>query len=130
MRQIKDIVRGMREDRDLTQTDIAKVLGVNQQYYSKYENGEYEIPCRHIITLCKFYGITADYLLGLIEHEFPIGNSAFEYGNKPIDTKKIMQNFDELNQKDKLFIAEYINLVHSKLTHCFSKKTLLKKNLY
>ena len=47
--------------------DIAEVLNTTQQQYSKYENGQNEIPVRHVITLCKFYGISSDWLLGLKE---------------------------------------------------------------
>ena len=50
-----------------SQMDIAEVLNTTQQQYSKYENGQNEIPVRHVITLCKFYGISADWLLGLKE---------------------------------------------------------------
>jgi len=67
MKQHSEILRGIREDRDLTQKDIAKVLNTTQQVYSRYENGENEMPIRHIITLCRFYNLSADYLLGLSE---------------------------------------------------------------
>ena len=45
--------------------DIAEVLDMTQQQYSRYETGQNEIPVRHIITLCKFYNISSDWLLGL-----------------------------------------------------------------
>ena len=69
MKTYIDIIRELREDRDLTQTQIAKVLGTTQQVYSRYEKGENEIPVRHIIALCKFYNISADYILGFKENE-------------------------------------------------------------
>ncbi len=69
MKTYIDIIRELREDRDLTQTQIAKVLGTTQQVYSRYEKGENEIPLRHIIALCKFYNISADYILGFKENE-------------------------------------------------------------
>lgn len=65
MKEYNRIIRELREDNDLKQKDIAKLLGTTQQVYSRYENGENEIPVRHIITLCKFYNISADYILGL-----------------------------------------------------------------
>jgi transcriptional regulator with XRE-family HTH domain len=67
MKTYVDIIRELREDRDLNQSQIAKVLGTTQQVYSRYEKGENEMPVRHIITLCKFYNVSADYLLGLTE---------------------------------------------------------------
>lgn len=65
MKQYYEILRELREDNDLTQAQIAKVLGTTQQVYSRYEKGENEIPVRHVITLCRFYGVSADYVLGL-----------------------------------------------------------------
>lgn len=58
-------LRELREDNDLRQEDIAKVLDTTQQVYSRYENGVNEIPVKHIITLCRYYKVSADYILGL-----------------------------------------------------------------
>lgn len=58
-------LKSLRIDRDLYQKDIAKILGIDQQYYSKYEMGKNELPLRHLMTLCKFYNVSADYILGL-----------------------------------------------------------------
>lgn len=60
-------LKKIRTDRRYSQEDIAEVLQTTQQQYSRYEIGMHEIPVRHIITLCKFYGISADWLLGLKE---------------------------------------------------------------
>lgn len=59
------IIRDLREDHDKTQQQIAEVLGTSQTMYARYERGANELPIRHLITLCKYYGVTADYLLGL-----------------------------------------------------------------
>ena len=64
MKTPREIIKGMRVDRDLTQKDIANILETSQQHYSKYENGEYELPLRTIIILADYYGVSADYLLG------------------------------------------------------------------
>ena len=56
-------LRGLREDNDLTQTQVADVLGTSQTMYARYERGANELPIRHFITLCKFYNVSADYLL-------------------------------------------------------------------
>ncbi len=58
-------MRELREDRDLKQRDIAALLHTTQQAYSRYEQGINELPVRHIITLCRFYNVTADYFLGM-----------------------------------------------------------------
>lgn len=65
MKQYYEILRELREDRDLTQAQIAKVLGTTQQVYSRYEKGENEMPVRHVITLCKYYDVSADYVFGI-----------------------------------------------------------------
>ena len=65
MKKYYEIIRELREDKDLKQSDIAKLLGTTQQVYSRYEKGINEMPVRHIITLCKFYDVSADYVLGI-----------------------------------------------------------------
>jgi len=56
-------IRSVREDRDLTQKQIAQMLGMSQTGYSKYETGENDIPTSVLIKLADFYGTTTDYLL-------------------------------------------------------------------
>ena len=56
-----------REDRDKTQWEIAQVLGTSQTMYARYERGANELPIRHLITLCRYYHVSADYILGLDE---------------------------------------------------------------
>lgn len=56
-------IRDLREDRDLTQQDVATVLGTSQTMYARYERGANELPIRHLITLADFYGVTTDYIL-------------------------------------------------------------------
>ncbi len=57
-------IRDLREDQDLTQTQIAKMLGMSQTGYSKYETGENDIPTQILIKLADYYGTTVDYILG------------------------------------------------------------------
>ena len=57
-------LRDLREDLDLTQETIGKLLGTTQQQYYKYEKGIQEIPAHHLITLADFYQVSVDYLLG------------------------------------------------------------------
>ena len=64
MKTYIDRMRELREDHDLTQYDIAKLLKTTQQTYSRYEQGINELPIRHWITLCQFYQVTSDYFLG------------------------------------------------------------------
>ena len=63
--ETNEIIRGLREDKDLTQQNIADLLKIGRTMYRRYEIGDTEIPIRHPKTLCIFYGVSADYLLGL-----------------------------------------------------------------
>ncbi len=58
-------IRDLREDRDLTQNQIAKALNCSQQVYSNYELGQRDIPTDILIKLSKFYGVSVDYILGI-----------------------------------------------------------------
>lgn len=64
-------IRDLREDKDLTQTYIAKILGITQQTYSRYETGEITIDIYNLIKLAKFYNTSTDYLLGLTSNSKP-----------------------------------------------------------
>lgn len=57
-------IRDLREDRDLTQKQVAQMLGMSQTGYSKYETGENDIPTAVLIKLADFYHTSTDYLLG------------------------------------------------------------------
>ena len=57
-------IRDLREDKDMNQTDIAKILGMSQTGYSKYETGENDIPSSVLIKLARIYNTSVDYLLG------------------------------------------------------------------
>ena len=58
-------IRDLREDHDKTQKEIADILGTSQTMYARYERGANELPIHHLIALCKYYNVSADYILGL-----------------------------------------------------------------
>ena len=60
-------MRNLREDRDLTQKEVAALLNKSQQGYSHIEEGRAELKIDDLITLCRFYGVTADYFIGLTD---------------------------------------------------------------
>ena len=64
-------MRELREDRDLTQQKVAEVLGTSQTMYARYERGANELPIRHLLTLCRYYGVSSDYFLGLTANDKP-----------------------------------------------------------
>ena len=61
---IAERIRDLREDQDLNQTQIATLLNTSQTVYSRYERNERDLPIDLLITLCKFYNVSADYILG------------------------------------------------------------------
>lgn len=58
-------IKALREDANLSQAEVANILKTSQQYYGKYELGKRPLPINHLETLCKYYGVSADYILGL-----------------------------------------------------------------
>ena len=60
-------MRDLREDNDLTQREVAKIINKSQQGYSHIEDGRAELKIEDLIKLCKFYGVTADYFVGMDE---------------------------------------------------------------
>ena len=62
-------MRELREDRDLPQRVVAQVINKSQQGYSHIEDGRAELKIDDLIKLCQFYGVSADYFIGLSEHK-------------------------------------------------------------
>lgn len=60
-------LRNIREDRDLSQADVGQVIQKSQQGYSHIENGRAELKIDDLKLLCRFYKVSADYLIGLID---------------------------------------------------------------
>ena len=63
----RERMRALREDRDLTQREVAKVINKSQQGYSHIEDGRAELKIDDLIKLCKYYGVSADYFIGMSE---------------------------------------------------------------
>ncbi len=58
-------IRDLREDKDLSQKQMANLLNLSQSTYSRYENGVLDVPSHVLIALAKFHKVSVDYLLGL-----------------------------------------------------------------
>ena len=67
-------IRNLREDKDLTQQQMAELLNITQATYSRYESGDLDIPSAVLIKLSKFYKVSIDYLLGQTENPKPYGS--------------------------------------------------------
>ena len=71
-------IRSLREDNDLTQKAIGKILNMSQTGYSKYETGENDIPSKILIQLAQYYKTSVDYLLGVTDEKKPYPRSKTE----------------------------------------------------
>lgn len=98
--QIK--MRSLRENAKLTQKEVADRLGIEQTVYSRYETGRADIKPFHLINLCNFYRVSADYIFDLPEGR-PYGNNHIRLKNAPVS------KFDKLCDEIKELInwAEY-----------------------
>ena len=64
-------IKDLREDHNLTQAEVAKILHIKQNTYSQYENEQRQLPLSCLITLAKFYKTSTDYILGLTDKKTP-----------------------------------------------------------
>jgi transcriptional regulator with XRE-family HTH domain len=109
MKPINELIRDMREDRDVKQNVIADVLGMSQQQYSRYETGESELPLRAFFTLADYYNVSADYLMGRKE---------WSHGVPGLDKKvtgdysagEVMNDILALDAAGRAAVVEYIDL--------------------
>ena len=67
----RERLRQIREDRDLTQAEIGKILDKSQQGYNHIETGRAELKMEDLAKLCRFYNLSADYIVGLIDKPRP-----------------------------------------------------------
>lgn len=75
-------IRDLRTDHDMTQAQIAEILGTTKNQVGKYERGEQEMPIKHLMTLCDYYEVSADYILGMPKGR-PYGLSKTKRNQKP-----------------------------------------------
>lgn len=77
---IYERIRNLREDKDMTQTEMAEILNCSQRIYSNYERGGVGIPIELLITLAQFHSTSVDYLLGLTDEKapYPGGRAALD----------------------------------------------------
>lgn len=112
----------IREDFNLKQKDIASVLGITQQSYSLWENGNKIIPLKHLNSLCNYYNVSMDYLLGLSNIRY------YDVINTKID-KKIIGNRLKLFRKEKNItqeeLANILNTTHSTISAYENGKTTI-----
>ncbi len=65
MKKYYEILKELREDNDLSQQKVADLLKTERSYYGKYERGIRPLPIEHLVSLCNYYKVSADYILGI-----------------------------------------------------------------
>jgi len=109
MKSIQELLRDLREDKDLKQSDIAEMIGTTQQQYSRYETGESELPLRAFFIIADHYGVSADYLMG---------RQDWSYGVPGLDKKvtgertagDVLNDVLSLGSEGRAAVVEYIDL--------------------
>ena len=80
-----EIIRGLREDKDLTQSELGKIFNVNQIAISQYERGTRALSIEMLVLYAKFFNVSADYIIGLTQNPTPNwtikNNININYGN-------------------------------------------------
>lgn len=111
MKELREMLKDLREDRDLKQKTLATYLGVSQQTYSNYENGYREIPTWVVVALAKYYKVSTDYLLNS-DTEY-LGNtnlkSSYLEGITMHDVVFDIQNLDTEGRQDLLKYIRFLN---------------------
>lgn len=71
-------LKDLREDHDLTQADVAKIIGTSQRQYCRWEMGQWQMPIEHYKTLARYYEVSLDYLAGLISKPTAPGGGPYK----------------------------------------------------
>lgn len=114
----------LRKKKELSQREMANVLGVSKSTYARWETGEEIIPLKHFTNFCNYFNVTMDYVLGLSKkNEF----NKYNYCKK-IDKEKIGNNIKTLRKKNNLSqkdLANIFNTSQSTISAYENGKTLL-----
>lgn len=116
MKTTAQIMRELREDHDLSQTQVAAVLGISQQHYSKYEKNDYQLPLQHLVRLADFYGVSTDYLCGRCQ---PGDTAALDgvYITSRYTGSQLLQDLLNLDEAGRQAVADYIGLQKLRQLH-------------
>ena len=109
MKELTEVLRGLREDKDLKQSDIADIIKTTQQQYSKYETGESELPTKARVILADFYGVSTDYILGRTTcREGIAGLNANLTADYPVGS--LITDVLSLSKSGRASVIEYVGL--------------------
>ena len=112
MKELREMLRDLREDHDLKQKTVAKYLDVSQQTYSNYENGTRDIPIEVVQKLSKYYKVSTDYLLGADSGYLGNTNLKNTYLGK-ITMHDVVYDIQQLNAKERRDLLKFIRFLKS-----------------
>lgn len=109
-KSIPEMIRDLRDERNLYQVDVAKTLGISQQTYSTYEKGEYDLPIRHLSKLADFYNVSADYILGRTKLRTQ-DIDCHSIISRDISVADLLDLLFQLNEADRLLVYKFLLLL-------------------
>lgn len=116
MKELRTLIRDLREDHDLNQKTVASYLVVSQQTYSNYETGQREIPTWVVSALAKYYKVSTDYLLGT-DVGYPGNVDLKKIYLGDVTLLDILYNIQKLKQEDRRNLIRYIEyLIQNSIT--------------
>ncbi len=107
MKELRKILRELREDHNLKQATVASYLGIEQQSYSNYENGNRSIPLWAVIKLADYYKVSTDYLLGAGSNAPGSPNLRIPYLNN-ITLHEVLYKLQKLDPESRKKILRYL----------------------
>ena len=114
------LLRQLRTEAHKSQAELAEVLGTSQTMYARYERGANALPLRHLLTLCEYYDVSADYLLGRTSSSIPIDllQKRLADGKTVSDLISIFLRLSPDRQHALLLILSDMDLLHSVINQC------------
>lgn len=103
-------LKELRENKGLTQREIAKLLDISQVTYCNWENNKTEPDLNNLIRLCKFFMVSTDYLLGIESED---GRIIIQEPELPIDENKLLTNYRALTGELKTLTQEYVKTLNN-----------------
>lgn len=117
---VSERIRDLREKKNVTQADIAQILGTTQQIYSNYELGKCELPVRHLLCLAEYYDVSTDYILGRIPYSKIPPELSEPYVNQ-VTIGEFVCRITAFKESSRRLLIEYVNWLNYRINQ--NKKT-------
>lgn len=121
MKELRELIRDLREDHDMKQKDVANYLNIAQQTYSNYENGRRYIPVWVVTALAKLYKVSTDYLLGA-DTSYYSGINLNNTYLENITVHDVMYDIQKLKLQGRKELIRYLQYLKSVEKHEASRK--------